>query len=191
MSISFVKLGGNRWLYEYGIKEIERAYRASRSSLENDRASISKEYDDYKNTLGADWEEDPFTDKLIENHEEAEAGLGLVREAFATTLHHFWEKQCKGWLKVENYYSGQAYKALKKQGYSVEKTGLEKLRKTVNCIKHNSPVLFKSDPKMFKASVKSELAQGIKPDYHDDLLLKDEHIEEFIETLKKSGPPPK
>jgi hypothetical protein len=89
----------------------------------------------------------------------------LIREAFAITLHHFWEKECNAWMKVRRYQSGTAYKALVAKGYAVDKTGLEKLRKTANCIKHGSDELYRQYPAMFRRSVASELKAGTEPDY--------------------------
>jgi hypothetical protein len=176
-------------MYEYGLTEIERAYRSSRSSLDEDQARVNASYDDYKRQAGAAFEEDGYTDHLIDLHQSGENALRLIREAFAITLHHFWEKECNAWMKVRRYQSGTAYKALVAKGYAVDKTGLEKLRKTANCIKHGSDELYRQYPAMFRRSVASELKAGTEPDYHDDLELTDAHVEEFIATLHASGPP--
>jgi hypothetical protein len=55
-------------MYEYGLTEIERAYRSSRSSLDEDQARVNASYDDYKRQAGAAFEEDGYTDHLIDLH---------------------------------------------------------------------------------------------------------------------------
>lgn len=185
MALGLIKTNWKVWLYDYGIEKIERAYNAARSALDDEIKSVQVDFDKHIAAHGPDTD---YADHLIDMHTQADDSLKLVREAFALALHHYWEKKSNEWTGVSRYQYKQAHKELAKRGYLVEKVGLGKLRKTANTIKHDSDELYKQYKGMFDKSVARDIKNGDKPDYHDNLILTDADMQDFLRALKASGP---
>lgn len=182
------------WLFDSGLMEIERAYRASRVAFDDEMKDAAERYakleaegkvDDY-NEDEATGQRYYFAEHLIDLNHQAEESLRLLREAFAIILHHYWEKEVVKWQQSKRYDYNKAYSWLTRNAFPIDKPGLERLRETANTIKHNVKRLYDLDPTMFDAG---EIARaGGDPDYHDALRLEDNHIEAFFATLRASGP---
>lgn len=182
------------WLFESGLLEIERAYKASRTEFDSDMKHAAERYAKLEAEGKVDeYSEDEATgqryyhaEHLIDLNFQAEESLRLLREAFAIILHHYWEKEVVKWWGGERYNYKDAYKWLKRNGFPIDEPGLEKLRETANTIKHNSERLHGIHADMFDAG---EIARsGSDPDWHGALRLEDKHMDEFFATLRKSGP---
>ena len=183
---TMTKLGWKRWLYDYGIEKIERAYEAARAALDSEANSLSAEFDEVKDQPNVD---QGYLDHLSDRSTINEDSLTLIMQSFTLAIHHFWEREAKAWAGQTRYQFKQAYKAISTKGYALEKTGIEKLRKTANTIKHNSDELYTQHKSMFEQQVARDIKEGTSPDYQDGLILKDEDIREFFDAVKKSGPP--
>lgn len=182
------------WLFDSGLMEIERAYRASRVAFDDEMKDAAKRYAKLEaDGKVADYQEDEATgqryyaaEHLIDLNYQAEESLRLLRNAFALILHHYWEKEVSKWRQGKRYDFKKDYKWLGRNAFPIDEPGLDRLRETANTIKHNVKRLYNLDATMFDAG---EIARaGSDPDYHDALRLEDNHIDEFFATLRKSGP---
>ncbi len=182
------------WLFESGLREIERAYKASRTEFDSDVKHAAERYAKLEAEGKVDeYSEDEATgqryyyaDHLIDLNHQAEESLRLLREAFALVLHHYWEKEVIKWQQSKRYAYDKAYPWLTRNAFPIDEPGLEKLRETANTIKHNVGRLHAIDPTMFDAG---DLARdGSDPDWHGALRLEDDHMDGFFATLRASGP---
>lgn len=181
------KLGRQRWSYNYRLEQIVSAYRASRSSFESDIKTISKDFEQNRESASENPYADQYEDHLIDLHTEAGEALRLVREAFALVLHHYWERSVMGWLKKSHYDFKKDAETLKSAGYIVG-SDLDRLRLVANTIKHNSEKLYEKYPDMFDKSIERWLEDKIEPTYHNFLQLSDEDMNAFVKALETSGP---
>ena len=190
------RMGIRRWRYEYALKELRRAYEASRESVDNDRKSINKSMDDHLATKPEIEDEDEqynfemYQDRLIDLYHETDTALRLIKEGFVVIIYHFWERQALDWytFNKNKYDYGVAYKKLPVEGYLIDKDGLEKLRKTANVIKHDSSELYGKHKSMFTMDLDEDYKKGAKSGYYPWLLISDEHMSDFFETLLMCGP---
>jgi hypothetical protein len=190
------KLGIKRWRYEYALKELRRAYEASREAIDADMLSINRRMDDHIATKPEIEDEDDqynfemFQDHLIDAYHETETALRLVKEGFVVILHHFWERQALSWytFTAEKYQYGVAYKMLPKAGFKIDKAGLEKLRKTSNVIKHDSSELYGKHKEMFTIDLDEDFKKNAKSGYYPWLKISDEVMGDFFDTLLVCGP---
>jgi len=182
------------WLFDSGMREIERAYRTSRVAFDQEMVDAADRYAKLQaNGTVNDYVEDEATgeryypaEHIIDLNFQAEESLRLLRNAFAIILHHYWEKEVVKWMDVKRYEYDKAYAWLKRNHFPINEDGLERLRETANTIKHNSARLYALDPNMFDSG---DIERGgTSPDYHDALRIEDEHIDEFLETLRASAP---
>lgn len=190
------RMGIKRWRYDYALKELRRAYDASREAVDNERKSIRASMDDHvatKPEIETDddqYDFELYQDQLGDSYQETEGALRLIREGFTVILHHFWEKQALGWytFRTGKYEYGAAYKNLPGEGYLIQKKELEKLRKTANVIKHDSRDLYGSHRAMFRMNLDDDYKSGAKTGYYPWLDISDADIDGFFETLRKCGP---
>lgn len=190
------RMGIRRWRYEYALKELRRAYEASRESVDDDRKSISKSMDNHLATKPEIEDEDDqynfemYQDHLIDLHHETDTALRLIKEGFVVIIYHFWERQALEWytFNKNKYDYGVAYKKLPGEGYLIDKDGLEKLRKTANVIKHDSSELYGKYKSMFTMDLDEDYKMGAKSGYYPWLSISDEDMDGFFEALLKCGP---
>lgn len=182
------------WLFESGLREIGRAYKASRTEFDADMKDATERYAKLEAEGGEDsYSEDPqtgqryyYAEHLIDLNFQAEESLRLLREAFALVLYHYWEKEVIRWQGAKRYDYEKAYKWLKRNAFSIDEAGLERMRETANTIKHNVGRLHAIDASMFDAG---DLARSAgDPDWHGALRLEDKHIDDFFATLRASAP---
>ena len=94
-----------------------------------------------------------------EQRSNADETLRIVREAFLLSLHHYWEKQVRRWMKVKEYEQDKALTWLKAEGLTPDKHNLDVLRMAANCIKHNNKAFYNKYPKFFDATMMSGQTQ--------------------------------
>ncbi len=189
-------MGIRRWRYDYALKELRRAYEASREAVDADRTSLNKRMDEHIATKPEIEDDDDqynfemFQDRLIDLHTDTEGALRLIKEGFVMIIYHFWEKQAITWytFNKNKYNSGIAYNKLPGEGYLIDKKGLEKLRKAANVIKHDSEELYGSHKHMFTMNLDEDYKEGAKSGYYSWLEITDDVMDEFFETLRKCGP---
>ncbi len=157
---------------------------------------------------------DEDTGRGISNEEYLTATAAIARQAlqshrkaFAVMIHHAWEKHVCQQMDWETYKVGSAYALLQKAGWAVEQEHLERLRMIANCIKHTDAALFECDQEMFydpdgdgilalfqgkrkrqKPNEQSKYtSDGHYCSWDDALYLRDNHIEEFFDAVRRSS----
>jgi hypothetical protein len=142
-------------------------------------------------TIEEDEENEAYLDlgeHIGEMVNEAEDGLRLVREAFALSLYHYWEKKACELLNIKDYRQGAVFAAAKQDPrFEIDEPGIDRLRLIANCIKHDKgKPLYEAEPSMFAASwiFDPEGPHG----WHDPLRLRDEDVEKGFSAVRSSGP---
>lgn len=185
-----------RWSYDLGVSDLRKAYDAAREPFQNDLERLDRSFKDHRDRLsdcesGEDRDNHHwYEEHLLDQHWSLQSTLRLVREGFAVILYHYWERRAQGWHHFSNdkYQYGTAYKQLPPKGYLVDKGGLEKLRNTVNVIKHDSNQLYGKHKDMFSANLDEVYNNGNKKGYYSDLNVKDSDLDYFFDVIKRSGP---
>jgi hypothetical protein len=180
-----------------GLDPVVAAYKAGRDAI---LAQIDKS-DAFEDRLREDIEagkverhtRDPETGHEHDAIEYAYYDTVIAREtlnqhaqAFTVMLHHAWEKyvcNVNGWPK---YKLKDVYYILSKEGWSINRDGLERLRKATNCIKHIDTELYLDHPEMFDLSKVNIERDGIGS-LHEALRVTDQDIDDFIRVLQDSA----
>lgn len=201
----------------FALDPIEGAYRAGADYLSQQFAKAEKEYEELLRSAAAEgrdlYEFDEETGQGFDVGEHSyyrqiviENTLQAHRQAIATMIHHAWEKHVCLVLRVPEYRYKSAYaEVAKKHGLTVDRLRLERLRKTANCIKHESAELYDAHPEMFDTAelhlTDAELTPrqqrddkriskvGMRGNWLDALRLSDEDIVDFIDAVRKSALP--
>lgn len=179
--------------YQIGFRGIERAYRESRRTFEHEITGWRARYAEYEADRAAapepehGWNLD-YGEYVGDQIYEAEQSLGLVREAFAIILYHFWEKEIRAHLRIKSLSPKTVADAAAKDGrFSLDFMGLERLRAIVNCIKHGGGRdLYDLDNAMFDPDWIPKEGNG--PEWHYALRLKDSDLEAALAAVRSSGP---
>ena len=201
----------------FALDPVEGAYRAGMDYLNQQFAEAQQEHEELLRSAAAEgrdlYEFDEETGQgydagehsyyrqiVIENSRQAH------RQAFATMIHHAWEKHVCFLLRVPEYRYRSAYaEVAKERGLTIDRLGLERLRKTANCIKHESAELYDAHPEMFDKTEldlsDAELSPkqqknnkriseaGMRGNWLDALRLTDQDIADFIGAVRKSALP--
>lgn len=182
-----------------GMRSIERAYGESRKAFEGEIADWEARWQEHltsghTNAEGGlvDDEDggDPFDygEHVGEMIFDAEEGLRLIREAFAMTLYHFWEKTACRLLGVTWYAQDKIFTlADADPRLTVDKSGLNRLRLIVNCIKHDTGLdLYADDPALFDLGLIPE--PTAKYGWSSALKLRDQDLNAAFAAVWASGP---
>jgi len=181
-------LEGLRHSYEYKLRQIIRAYEASRASFDEDLNNIGSSPDSKLILMAKDDYQDTF-DYLVDLHYEADTAITLIREAFTLALFHYWEKCGQSWLRTPGYRFKKSNTRLTDSGdYLADYETLDLMRMVANTVKHHSAELWRNYPEMFSPLVADYLEDGFTPPYADLIYLTDEHMKRFITALWNSGP---
>jgi hypothetical protein len=191
---------GWAWRFHFGIREIERAYKASRAASDKEVASVNDAAALHQAKVeagDATWSEEnedgqvvyDYGEHLGEQMYDAEQVLALIRNAFVITLHHFVEQRVGAQLPKKKYDQAKAFAWLKTFGWVPKEDGLDQLRLAANCAKHSegssADQLYNKRPDMFDDDLVK--GWGAAPSY-DSLRLTDAHVDEFFEAAKTSVP---
>lgn len=188
------------WMFREDLRQLQDAYRASRSNpdsrLHRARQEWAKLEEDVAAGVASFTEEDEDGQVIYDKGDhfgELAAEIGrvqqLVREAFAISLYHFWEREA-GRLLGKEYKPKSSPTELEQIGLRPDFAGLERLRLVSNVAKHSAgnsaDQLYQTHPEMFDTKRMTEFETG--PDY-ESLILADADIEAFFAVVQKSGPP--
>ncbi len=180
-----------------GMRSIERAYGESRKAFEGEISTWEARWQEHLNSVQAnaevvddEHEGDPFDfgehvgDMIV----DAEESLRLIREAFAMTLYHFWEKTACQLLHVTRYVQDKIFTlADADPRLTVDKAAVNRLRLLVNCIKHDAGAdLYAEDPALFDSSLIPELTAN--HGWYAALKLRDEDLKAAFVAVWASGP---
>lgn len=189
------------WQFHHGLDMLEAAYRASRLDPDNTKARLRGEYDGVLAEDGKDDSCGGHEDHLVALRDEADVVLKLIREAFAISLYHYWEKQAPRWTGEKRYDANRIPKALIARGLTPDVSGLDVLRLAANVAKHSrgasARALFNRRPDLFRgptppgapqiAYAEAETAPAYEPCY-DDLILTDAFLKRMFYVVRSSGP---
>ncbi|PTQ12104.1 hypothetical protein CLG96_05935 [Sphingomonas oleivorans] len=188
------------WLFHFRLGELERAYRAARSTSDAERESLEQEWKKLEEAVArgeaAFVEEDEEGNVLFDHGDHAgdqisnvEGVLEILREAFTISLHHFWERELNRRLKCNHYSETDAIAHLKAEGLTPDEDGLKALRLTTNVAKHSAgksaDELWVFRPDLFDAKAMAE--PGAVPS-HEHLKITDEVLNSFFKAVRASGP---
>jgi hypothetical protein len=184
-----------KWRWQFATQRLRDAYDASRASLDKTLRDLDKEHKKWRKEQPDPTDQDEMDahdhwgDNIGDRHDATTKALDTLKQGFAVVLYHSWEKNAVGWAGWgdKRYHHGSITGELKKLGFVIE-PGVHKLQKVANCIKHNSPELWKQDEAMFDPVVGELIGMGLKPDYSRNLRLTDAHMDEFFDALLTSGP---
>lgn len=187
------------WRFHYGLRELERAYKASRYKTDNELAEIHERAVRHQKLVdagGASWiEEDEegypvfdYGEHLGEQAYEEEQVLRLVRGAFVISLHHYLETTIGPYLKGKKYEHAKAMAWLREVDWTPDDEALDTLRLVANCAKHgegkSAQDLYAKRPDLFDERIDG---WGAAPS-HDTLSLSDEHVLSFFKAAREAVP---
>lgn len=201
----------------FALDPIEAAYKAGSEYLRKQFTEAERDYDNLLRSAEAEgrdlYEIDEETGQGFDVGEHTyyrqvviENALQAHRQAFATMIHHAWEKHVCFVLRVPEYRFKNAYAEMaRKIGATVDRGRLERLRKTANCVKHESAELYDAHPEMFdgqelhlmdasltpseRKADKRVSKTGERGDWLDALRLSDADIADFIDAVRTSALP--
>ena len=188
------------WMFQEDLRQLQDAYKASRSNSDSRMQRAEQEWakleEDVAAGVASFTEEDEDgqviydqSDHFGEIAAEIERVQQLVREAFAISLYHFWEREA-GRLMGKQYRPKSSLSELKQLGLCPDFAGLERLRLVCNVAKHSAgssaDQLHQLHPEMFDTKRMADFETG--PDY-ESLILADADIDAFFSVVRKSGPP--
>lgn len=188
------------WRFNFRLAELERAYGAARAETDRDRNRLIHQWNELEAKVNAG--EASFTeededgqviwdagDHAHELMSEADTVLGLVREAFAISLHHLWERQLNDRMKVNSYKEEKVFAFLKAKGLTPDESMLTLLRLTANVAKHSggnsADQLYALKPDLFDTA---EMARWSHPPSYEYLRISDQLLTDFFAAVKNSGP---
>lgn len=190
------------WRYRYGLRELERAYRAARKRPDEEIADIHRRAEAFQTKVDAGEEtwaqtdEDgqilyDYGDHLGDELFDEENVLSLIKIAFVISLHHYIEQTI--WPRVrsnerQKYEHRRAMNWLIAQGWNPDKEVLKNLELAANCAKHgeggSAQSLYERCPDMFDDRI---AGWGSAPS-HETLKLSDLHIDGFFEAAAGAVP---
>lgn len=187
------------WRYGYGLRELERAYESSRYKSDSELADIHERAQKHQELVDAGkakWTEEDeegypvydYGEHLGEAAYEEEQVLGIVRGAFAISLHHYIETAIGPRLPKKKYSHEAAMQWLKGAGWNPDEKTLNELRLAANCAKHgkggSAKQLYSVRPDMFDERIEG---WGAEPS-NDTLALSDAHMKEFFKAAREAVP---
>lgn len=190
------------WRFHHGLDMLAHAYAAAREQPEDNRRQAAKELRELQSVPGAKGEHpdaEGYSFHLSAVHDEAQEVLKLIRESFAISLFHYWEKQARGWVGEKYYNHNKMMSKLIAYGVAPESDALETLLLVANVAKHSAGgsalTLFEKRKDLFKdhaGALRIPPADGepeaeFQPGY-DDLLVSSELLDGFFAAVRKSGP---
>jgi hypothetical protein len=192
----------NFWahLFRYALDELRRAYEAAREASDRDRKRLEREWEELEREVAAGRasfiEEDDEGQIVYDRGEHAgemvaeiEGVLRIVREAFAISLHHFWERELTKKMHSTEYKESKAFAFLKSRQIKPNEIGLKTLRLAANVAKHSEGAsakqLYELRPELFDTTA---MAKFNDPPGYEYLRITDQVIDEFFEAVRISGP---
>lgn len=185
------------WL-EMGLTPVRLAYRAGHAAIMQQIADAEAAENAHSAAVAAGDVEDYHYDPDTGDHhytsehnsyavDAAHDTLNYHCKAFATMIHHAWERHvCEqnGWGV---YKCNQAYAILAGKGWNIDKPRLERLRMVANCVKHNDRDLYGAHPEMFDPDAVPAKRPFRSSSWSEALRVTDADITDFIDTVRQSA----
>lgn len=174
--------------FQINLDRIEQAYIASSTALSDAYLDARDMLNRYEADDADDWRLVDGVCITTQNEFEQDVGqayeaMSIVREAFITSVFHYWERAARKWTK----FNGRGYPNLRLESekfYPVNPK-LDDLNALNNLLKHNSEKdalrLAHDRPEYFSCL-------PFLVNRRHGLRLKNEHVMEAIEIVRSSGP---
>lgn len=176
------------------IDRIEDAFKASVDAMEQAYQAAEAAYDGYVNSGEDDdeYDEDGVLASSTRHTLSWEAvqksmARTVIREAFVTSIFHFWEYSARYWTSSQDADFRGLRRKVRELGYPVDNAGLILLNDLNNLLKHNNP---RTGAKLFKqASSFFWMSREPKGSHSRSALrITDEDVFRFIQVVRNSGP---
>lgn len=182
------------YVFQQGLKDLRRAFDATMQAVhtahENAQADWLRDRTGIEaGELSANvYEDDYFLYSRETLHklliEQAAAAIPVAINAYVVMLHHYWERSVDHWRNAKNNYKHtREYDWLESKGLTIDREGLEFLRKATNTIKHNNSELHAERPELFRMGA----GNAIRSDYAAGLSLADKDFIRLLEAVQLSG----
>lgn len=127
--------------------------------------------------------------------EAAHDALNQHCKAFATMIHHAWERHVCEQNDWDEYKCNLAYEILaRKKGWTIDKPRLERLRMTANCVKHDANELYGKHPEMFDVHevpsgrlFRKDSWKTVRNGWSEALRVTDDDITDFLDAVRRSA----
>lgn len=183
------------WQFHTGIARISAAFRAAVAAMEAEQVGAQEAYDSYVASGQDDREYDGdgvlthSTEVSLEfASREAVLATQAVRQAFATSTFHYWERSARAWTGCDRPNFPVLKESVEGQGIRVDER-LELLNNLNNLLKHDSArsggKVFEVRPNLFIGS-----RRPTSRNWQASVVLANRDIEEFLDAIARSGPAP-
>lgn len=180
--------------FESDLERIQIAFLASIRAMERDHADAERAHDEYEASGEDDdeYDEDGVLTSSTRHALQWEAmkasmAQTVIREAFTTSLFHFWETSARYWTGYSGRDFRELRRAVKRLGYPVDSDGLTLLNKLNNLLKHDSvetgETVYELAPHLFWHKKRPTGAH-----WRGALRLTNADVMHFFDVVKRSGP---
>lgn len=181
------------WQFHTGIERIRTAFRAAVAAMEAGQVRANEAYDSY---LASGEDDREYDDDGILTHStevslefanrEAVLATQAVRQAFAMSIFHYWERSARGWTGWDRPGFPGLKERVEGQGIRVDE-GLALLNNLNNLLKHDSAKygerVFEIRPDLFMLR-----RRPTGRNWQSSVALANRDIEEFLDAIARSGP---
>lgn len=177
------------------LERIEAAFDASIAAMEQTHRAAEEASDRYEES-GEDDDEYDEDGALIHStrHQlrwealQASQAQGVIREAFVTSIFHFWETSARDWTGFNGRGFPRLRDAVLALGYAIDIDGLTLLNDVNNLLKHDNVEtgerLFEKAPHLFMFGRRPTTTH-----WRTALRFSNAEVKGFIDVVRRSGPP--
>ena len=180
--------------FDMDLERIEAAFDASIMAMEQTYRAAEEASDQYE-ASGEDDDEYDEDGALIHSTRgnlrwqvlQASQAQSVIREAFVTSIFHFWETSARYWTGSDERDFRKLRRAVRKLGYTVDGDGLTLLNEVNNLLKHDNVEtgerVFNRAPQLFW--------MGKRPTgkhWRSGLRLSNDDVKRFLAVVRRSGP---
>lgn len=176
------------------LERIEAAFDAADTALEQTHRAAEEASDRYE-ASGEDDDEYDEDGVLIHSTRgnlrwqvlQASQARTVIREAFITSIFHFWETSARYWTGIDERDFRKLRRAVRKLGYAVDGDGLTLLNEVNNLLKHDNVAtgerVFERAPQLFWGGKRPTTRH-----WRSALRLSNEDVKRFLDVVRRSGP---
>ena len=180
--------------FDTDLTRIEDAFKASIATMEQAHIAAEEASDRYE-ASGEDDDEYDEDGALISSTRgqlrwaamQTSLSQSVIREAFTTSIFHFWEYSARGWTGSDEHDFRRLRRAVRQLGYAVDGEGLALLNDVNNLLKHDNITtgrkVFERKPSLFWSG-----REPTTRHWRSALRLTNDDVTGFIETVRRSGP---
>jgi hypothetical protein len=181
------------WQFHTGIERIRAAFRAAVAAIEAEEVGAQEAYDRY---IASGQDDREYDEDRILTHStevslefasrEAVLATQAVRQAFAMSIFHYWERSARAWTRWDRPGFPSLKERMEGQGIRVDER-LELLNNLNNLLKHDSArsggKVFEDRPDLFMWR-----RRPTGRNWQASVVIANCDIEEFLDAIARSGP---